>query len=95
MSCRVYAGMMHSLRALKHVENFLIRLFYTPNQESPAEKVQTASGHHSKVYKTIFPATQNSELWRELTESELLSALGRQEIRRRSRSGTRLAQNKP
>jgi hypothetical protein len=47
---------------LKHIENFLSRLLCATNQESVPEKVQTAGEPVSKVYKTNFPAIENSRL---------------------------------
>jgi hypothetical protein len=76
-------------------ENFRIRLFCATNQKNVPEKVQTTKGRFSKVYKTNFPATQNPQLGRELTKSNIISALGKEEIRRMSRSRTRLRRTSP
>jgi hypothetical protein len=47
------------------------------------------------LQKKIFPATQNSEFGRELTNGNSLSPFGKQEIRILFRFLIRLAQNKP
>jgi hypothetical protein len=77
--------MMHSLRALKHVENF-------PNSPVLHDKSGISCRKGSDSEWTSFQDLQNNfssdpelGVGRELTESELLSALGRQEIRRLSR----------